>query len=609
MSSLVRFHHHLTPQSLSSEPNLDLIGSGVENFDIVFENIAQEDAKPEGKFLTVKDELLDEKMLSIDSDSIVLNEVGTSIHPCHINSLSSENTILIEPVSVKSIKDGIKNDFFNEVPINFALSSQANTVESIHTNLCDSQNVYYESHEALVNVLNKHIERQQLSRDISQPLIKNNQFLNYDNNIHSCEMNENKTLNHLSQIDENNQLISVFINSSRKWTYENTDHDNSLVNDLSSHLLANQHEIISEENKIQGLNMDFQEVSLKFLNVSQKQTFDCNEKEIAKKITDENEFTLDGNGIVKEIANSDLSNVSTVFKQDKVFDKVPVHVQKKINNEKITNVNHSIVKNNEQVGILHAKNNHMFINHAQLDLIFEQHMLHSKQPVTHQIDAVELQLNHLSSDFFSESDFSPHPMQFESPIISQQESFADIKSAPVVIDNYAMPMANIPSDIQITNNKTVNSVLNLQPALVEYFDYLQANKPGMVTIKLEMDDQTIIPLNLKLTVSGKLQVNFGSEAVHYQSSLIDGWKHLSTEINARGWVLDGPHFEGVAFNANENQTHNTAEVRKKALNTALPEVRTAVHNSPLNRKMGDKPRARFKLTSFMDNFNTQTSIA
>ena len=172
---------------------------------------------------------------------------------------------------------------------------------------------------------------------------------------------------------------------------------------------------------------------------------------------------------------------------------------------------------------------------------------------------------------------------------------------PVTVDN-RVPPANI-TQTGATPLHTPEALMELKPTVLQHLAYLEAHRPATVAIDIKLDTGVSVELMLKLTQSGKLQVNFGSEASAYKAALQEGWRGLSATIEQRGWVLDGPHFEGVRANQAVVAEQLTSLGGRKANQTQASAY--AVHTSPLERQPGAKPPARLKFNALSEALSGQ----
>ncbi len=175
---------------------------------------------------------------------------------------------------------------------------------------------------------------------------------------------------------------------------------------------------------------------------------------------------------------------------------------------------------------------------------------------------------------------------------------------PVAMDN-GMPPAAI-TQTGATPFHTSEALKELKPTVLQHLAYLEAHRPATVAIDIKLGNGASVELTLKLTQSGKLQVNFGSEASAYKAALQEGWRGLSTTIEERGWVLDGPHFEGMRASqavASATGEQGTSLGGRKANQTQA--FAYAVHTSPLERQPGAKPVARLKFSALSEALSGQ----
>ena len=158
------------------------------------------------------------------------------------------------------------------------------------------------------------------------------------------------------------------------------------------------------------------------------------------------------------------------------------------------------------------------------------------------------------------------------------------------------PLANVAPEIKspegmnasIPTPMQTNPILyDLKPSLLQHLSYLEAHQPASLKVSLKLDPQgeKAVDMQVKLTSTGKLQVNFEHMPSDLQEFMQSTWSELQPTMIAKGWSLDGPHFEGSAANGIEPQNAPSGEV-KNFLKNFL--------QSPLAKGIVPKALARFR---------------
>ncbi len=196
---------------------------------------------------------------------------------------------------------------------------------------------------------------------------------------------------------------------------------------------------------------------------------------------------------------------------------------------------------------------------------------------------------------------------FESDINSQSNTQGNANIATyseLALSEAANSSRATISSVELPSQYNSLTLRQLKPAILQHLAYLEANRPASVSLLLMSDAGDNIEMMLKLTQSGKLQVNFSSSADRYKSDLINQWDELSDHIHQKGWVLDGPHFEGIKTKQLVNTSNEQTSIKNNK-NAQLQLASHAVHNSPIHRKSGSKPMARMKWDKLSETLSSQ----
>jgi hypothetical protein len=127
---------------------------------------------------------------------------------------------------------------------------------------------------------------------------------------------------------------------------------------------------------------------------------------------------------------------------------------------------------------------------------------------------------------------------------------------------------------------------DLKPALMQHLSYLEANKPAALSVKLKLTEDAPqgVQMQVKLTSTGKLQVNFESLPQEMEAFLKYTWTALRPTVDEKGWSLDGPHFSGVAEKSSGSPS----------IATEIKNFLKSFTQGPLARMAAPKPFAKLR---------------
>jgi len=146
------------------------------------------------------------------------------------------------------------------------------------------------------------------------------------------------------------------------------------------------------------------------------------------------------------------------------------------------------------------------------------------------------------------------------------------------------------------------SLFDLKPSLLKHLEYLEHNRPAWVDFTLEIPGHDVLKMTLKLTQTGKLQVNFCDHHQSLEPVLSEKWMELKTIIDKRGWSLDRPFFNGKIAQLAPDQPISKPIIEQSIQDLSRPNH--AVHSSLISRQPGTKKIAKIK--TFLDeSFHSQ----
>lgn len=178
-------------------------------------------------------------------------------------------------------------------------------------------------------------------------------------------------------------------------------------------------------------------------------------------------------------------------------------------------------------------------------------------------------------------------------------TFADVQVQAL---NTQMNNTHIQGQARADTSLQSYSLFDLKPSLLKHLEYLEHNRPAWVDFTLEIPGHDVLKMTLKLTQTGKLQVNFCDHHQSLEPVLSEKWMELKTIIDKRGWSLDRPCFNGKIAQLAPTQPISKPIIEQSIQDLSRPNH--AVHSSLISRQPGTKKVAKIK--TFLDeSFHSQ----
>lgn len=202
---------------------------------------------------------------------------------------------------------------------------------------------------------------------------------------------------------------------------------------------------------------------------------------------------------------------------------------------------------------------------SELSEVLSDKMIHDENDIEQSpLSSIETSVATEAKMDFSKTEIRDSQIQgfdIKEPLLNQElaplkENFARTDSEPSISENPVAALQKSQESGQATfqaSPQVTSMNYDLKPSLLQHLAYLEDNQPATLKVNLKLDPQgnDAVDMQVKLTSSGKLQVNFESMPLELQELTQAAWNDLQPTILSKGWKLDGPHFDGMAREAVE----------------------------------------------------------